>query len=391
MDAFAAAYRGKRVLITGHTGFKGAWLSEWLLGLGAEVWGFSLPPPTRPALFEQLGLASRLKHQLGDVRDAAAVCDCVRACRPDYVFHLAAQSLVRAAYADPAGTYATNVTGTIQVLEALREVAHPCAAVFVTSDKCYVNRNQAAGYVEDDPLGGADPYSSSKAAAEVAIASWRKSFFAPGKIAAGGVPSVAIASVRAGNVLGGGDWAADRLVPDCVRALQRGETIAVRNPAAVRPWQHVLEPLSGYLQLAARLRGALVSGPDATALARFASAFNFGPAETDARPVRELVTEVLRHWPGQWEEKSEVDAPEEAGQLRLNSARAAAVLEWHPRWHFSDAVRETVTWYRAVAGGADAAGLVRAQIQTYSALGGGSVSAVPSKVEPDLRAGYSRT
>lgn len=355
MEPTADVFRDKKVWITGHTGFKGAWLSEWLLRLGARVHGYSLPAAS-PSLFAQLRLAERMQHQEADVRDAAAVRDAVRAARPDFIFHLAAQSLVRASYADPAGTYETNVMGTVNVLEALRGLDRSCVAVFVTSDKCYAS-NPGRAHQETDPLGGADPYSSSKAAAEVAIASWRQSFFAGGRPAA-------IASVRAGNVIGGGDWAPHRIVPDCVRSLQDGQPIAVRHPAAVRPWQHVLDPLAGYLMLAARLHRAAADD----ARQELCSAFNFGPAAADQRPVAELVTEALRTWPGRWEEKREAGAPAEAPSLRLDHGKAARVLGWRPRWDFAAAVRHTMEWYRAVAEGADAGEWTRRQLQAYGPL-----------------------
>lgn len=370
MDSLANVYRGKRVLVTGHTGFKGAWLTEWLLMLGAEVRGYSLPPPTAPALFDQLGLASRIHHhQVADIRDQTAVLEAVREYRPDFIFHLAAQSLVRRSYGEPVETYATNVMGTISLLEALRESSNPCAAVFVTSDKCYENRNRPEAYSEEDPLGGSDPYSSSKAAAELAIASWRRSFFPVSKIIRREVAPVGLASARAGNVIGGGDWAVDRIVPDCMRSLRRNETVTVRHPAATRPWQHVLEPLSGYLILGARLRQALVAEPAAKAeeILELGAPFNFGPAQPAERSVRELVEEVLRHWPGRWVEQRETGAMAEAQQLQLSSAKASRLLAWHPRWNFHQAVARTTEWYRAVAdNSAIAPDLTRTQISDYS-------------------------
>ncbi len=335
LAGFGDAFVGRTVLVTGHTGFKGSWLVEWLLALGARVVGFSLPPPTDPSLFALTGLESRLEHHLGDVRDPVAVAGIVHATQPDFVFHLAAQPLVRESYRDPVATYATNVMGTIHLLEAARQLPKPAVVLCVTTDKCYENKEWVFGYREEDPLGGYDPYSSSKAAAEIAIAAWRRSFF-------GGHP-VRVASARAGNVIGGGDYALDRIVPDCVRALEQGNPIAVRNPVATRPWQHVLEPLSGYLWLAAVLARPELRPHSADGLA---SAFNFGPTHESNRTVRELVTEVLRHWPGQWVDQSDPQAVHEARLLQLSIDRASALLGWQPVWSFPEAVAQTIGWYR---------------------------------------------
>jgi len=329
---FAKAFRNKTVWLSGHTGFKGAWLAQWLLGLGATVHGFALKPATTPALFNQLGLAKKLRHQIADIRDPAAVRESVKKSQPDFVFHLAAQPLVRLSYEQPVETYDTNVMGTVHVMEALRHLKKPCAAVFVTTDKCYENREWLHGYREEDPLGGHDPYSSSKAAAEIAIAAWRRSFFAH--------HPVRLASARAGNVIGGGDWARDRIVPDCIRALQRKNPIAVRNPEATRPWQHVLEPLSGYLWLAARLRQT------SPIQLQHASAFNFGPGHDANRTVADLVVEILKHWPGRWKNTSNPRAVHEARLLQLATDKAHALLGWSPAWNFSQAVESTVQWYR---------------------------------------------
>jgi CDP-glucose 4,6-dehydratase len=329
---FSDAFRGRRVLVTGHTGFKGSWLTEWLLSLGAEVVGLALEPDTTPSLFEQLGLAGRIRHVVGDVRSAETVQRVVAEAQPEFLFHLAAQPLVRRSYREPSYTWATNVLGTINVLESLRTVKQPCMAVMITTDKCYENREWIYGYREIDPLGGHDPYSSSKAAAELAIASWRRSFFGEGH-------ACRVASVRAGNVIGGGDWSEDRIVPDAVRALSRGEPIRVRNPAATRPWQHVLEPLSGYLAIAA----ALAERPRD---ARLDSAFNVGPDHEANRPVRDLVEAALTHWPGRWHDESVANAPHEAGLLHLDNAKIRSVIGWAPRWTFSEAVKRTVSWYR---------------------------------------------
>ena len=358
--AFTETYRGKRVLVTGHTGFKGAWLSEWLLDLGAHVTGLALPPPTNPALFDQLGLATRLEHRLGDVRDLTTVQRVVDECRPDFVFHLAAQSLVRLSYRQPAETYATNVMGTVNVLEALRTANRPCTVVAVTTDKCYENKEWAHGYREEDPMGGHDPYSSSKGAAELIISAYRRSFFS------GPDSATLVASARAGNVIGGGDWAADRIVPDCIRALQRNEPIPVRNLVATRPWQHVLEPLSGYLWLGACLAATRL--PAVPRPAALASAFNFGPALTSNRTVAELVQEILKSWPGRWEDRSDPRAPHEAGLLNLATDKAFHLLRWKPVWNFAETVGHTADWYRRNASDPTTArGLTHQQIAGYTA------------------------
>ncbi len=330
-----AYWKGRKVLLTGHTGFKGSWLALWLLELGAEVTGLALPPDSEPSLFAQLGLDQRLDHRIGDVRDARLIKDLVLEIRPEVVLHLAAQPLVRLSYQEPVATWETNVMGTIHVLEALRLLDQPCSAVLITTDKVYRNQEWVYGYRENDPLGGHDPYSSSKAAAEIAIASWRSSFCGtlPHQ-----TPHLRVASARAGNVIGGGDWALDRIVPDAMRALSHGAPIGVRNPGATRPWQHVLEPLGGYLCLAEALSG---SGD-------LASAFNFGPQLEANRPVRELVEEALRHWPGHWQDQSDPQAPHEASLLNLVIDRAHHQLGWAPRWNFATTVERTVNWYRRV-------------------------------------------
>lgn len=333
---FGDFYKGRRVLVTGHTGFKGSWLCEWLLLLGAEVTGYALDPPTSPAIFDELGLAGRLQDRRGDVRDAGAVARTVAVTRPDVVLHLAAQPLVRASYEDPLTTYGTNVLGTADVLEGVRLAQRPCAVVIVTTDKCYHNFERPHGYAEDDRLGGHDPYSASKACAELVVASYQKSF--------GTSDGMTISSARAGNVIGGGDWAADRILPDCMRALSEGKSIAVRNPSQTRPWQHVLDPLSGYLWLAALLLQPGLAG--ATGAAPFCSAFNFGPRAEATRTVEDVVTEVLKHWPGAWSHVPQNGAPHEAGLLSLSVEKAERVLHWRPVWDFNTAVRETTRWYR---------------------------------------------
>lgn len=336
-ELLSGQFTNARVLVTGHTGFKGSWLCEWLLSLGAEVTGFALEPETTPALFTQLELARRLRHVVGDIRDHQALAHVMEETQPRFVFHLAAQPLVRRSYREPRYTWETNVLGTVNLLESLRLVTRPCAAVVVTSDKCYENKEWVHGYRETDPLGGHDPYSSSKAAAEVAVASWRSSFLSAS-------PRIRIASVRAGNVIGGGDWSEDRIVPDCVRALVAGQAISVRNPFATRPWQHVLEPTRAYLMLAA----ALAARP---ADARLEGAFNVGPGADSNRPVGELVAAILDCWPGKWVDGSGGKAPHEASLLHLDSAKIGAVLGWRPAWEFEQAISRTIGWYRAVSAG----------------------------------------
>lgn len=344
-----AFWKGKRVLVTGHTGFKGSWLSEMLLARGAQISGLALAPDTRPALFDQLGLAQRMDHVLGDIRDSALVAARLREVRPDVVLHLAAQPLVRRSYREPLETWETNVMGTAHVLDAVCQLGTPCAVVVVTTDKVYENREWEHPYRETDPLGGHDPYSASKAATELVAASWRKAFYAG--------TDVRLATARAGNVIGGGDWSEDRILPDLARAFGTGRPLLVRNRHAVRPWQHVLDPLAGYLRLAERL-----SGPDA---ARFEDGFNFGPEPADQRSVGALVEAARQHWAGDWTDATDPSAPHEAGQLSLSIERARLVLGWQPRWDFARAVAETVGWYRDVAGGADPAVLVRNQIAAF--------------------------
>jgi CDP-glucose 4,6-dehydratase len=351
MSALADSYRSRRVFVTGHTGFKGAWLAEWLGTLGAEVIGYALDPPTQPSLFDALDLGGRLRHVVADVRDRGRLVAEVQAAQPSLIFHLAAQPLVRRAYADPHETFETNVMGTVNVLEAARACASVCAVVVVTSDKCYQNLETGRAFREKDAMGGRDPYSASKGCAELVTAAYRESFFADG---------AAVASVRAGNVIGAGDWAADRIIPDCVRALAAGQPIVVRNPDAVRPWQHVLEPLSGYLWL-----GALMLRDGR----RYAGAWNFGPTDQDgARPVRWVVERFLEEWgSGSW--TTPVDAgrqPHEAHHLSLDSAKAREQLQWAPVWGAQTAVRQTASWYREYYRAASMArDLIDRQLQTY--------------------------
>jgi CDP-glucose 4,6-dehydratase len=347
-DAFWA---GCRVLITGHTGFKGSWLALALLKLGAEVWGYALPPEPERSLFNALELeqnphpaiSQSLHHWLGNIQDGTTLRQCIQVAQPDVVVHLAAQPLVRQSYDDPLGTWQTNVVGSLGLLESLKPLQHPCAVVMVTTDKVYENREWLYGYRETDRLGGHDPYSASKAAMELAVSSWRASFCGS---ALHQTPYLAIATARAGNVIGGGDWAADRIIPDAMRALTVGQPILVRNPAATRPWQHVLEPLSGYLLLAQRLYEHQVASPSIPN--PFARPFNFGPSPEANRPVQELIGTVLKHWSGQWRFQVDAAAPHEAGLLHLVSDQAQKRLGWRSRWNFDVTVARTVNWYRQV-------------------------------------------
>ena len=356
-------WHGKRVLVTGHTGFKGSWLTLWLLSLGAEVWGYALAPEPGRALFTDLGLDEaigpadwgHLRHHLGDVRDLEALQNVVADAQPEVVLHLAAQPLVLRSYRDPLGTWAINVQGSLNLLEALKPLQHPCAVVMVTTDKVYANREWDYGYREEDRLGGHDPYSASKAAAEIAIASWRASFCGT---ATHQTPHLAIATARAGNVIGGGDWAEDRIIPDAMRSLAAEESIPVRRPEATRPWQHVLDPLGGYLLLAEKL---------AAGGKELASAFNFGPALEANQSVQVLIEATLSHWPGSWRNLSSPDAPHEAGKLHLQIDKAHHELGWRPRWPFATTVKRTVVWYRAVHEGASPLECCLQDLEAYKA------------------------
>lgn len=350
-------WRNKRVFVTGHTGFKGGWLALWLNALGAKVSGFALPPATKPSLFEAARVDQAVDHRIADIRHLGELEAAVKECRPDVVFHLAAQSLVRESYAEPVDTYSTNVQGTVHVLEAVRRAPSARAVIIATSDKCYDNRERTEPYREDEPMGGRDPYSSSKGCAELVTAAYRSSFFDPARYAE---HRVAIASVRAGNVIGGGDWAADRLIPDVYRAAAAGKPVRIRSPQSVRPWQHVLEPLSGYLLLAEKLCGA--GG-------RFAQAWNFGPAARDARPVAEVMERVIGLWGGglRWE-ADQGPHPHEAAVLRLDSSKARGELGWRPRMNLELALDWTVQWYQAQLRGADMRQVTAGQIASYRTL-----------------------
>jgi len=327
-------YAGKPVLITGHTGFKGSWLSTWLHELGAKVIGYSLAPLTDPNMFEALNLEKKCVHLLGDVRDEKRLESVFNQHKPQIVFHMAAQPIVRRSYQEPQTTFETNVMGTVNLLEAVRKTKCAKTVIVITSDKCYENRECNLGYKETDQLGGRDPYSSSKACAELVVAAYRSSFFEPSSDSS----VVATASVRAGNVIGGGDWGEDRLVPDCIRALSAGKEILIRSPAAVRPWQHVLEPLAGYLLLGTRLHENQ---------ARFATAWNFGPSEEENFTVEEIVQKVIAYWGnGTYNSKSPSKGFKEAYLLRLDCRKAHEILGWNPTYSTDEALKETVAWYK---------------------------------------------
>jgi CDP-glucose 4,6-dehydratase len=353
-------WHGRRVLVTGHTGFKGSWLALWLHSLGAEVTGLALDPPTAPSLFDKAGIAGLIDHNICDIRDLVGVQAIVAKARPEVIFHLAAQPLVRLSYEQPVETYATNVMGTVHLLEAARQSGSVDAFICITTDKCYENREWVWPYRESDPMGGYDPYSSSKGCAELVVSAYRRSFFPADAIGSGGM---ALASVRAGNVIGGGDWALDRLIPDLVRAFERGEAPAIRAPLAVRPWQHVLEALHGYLMIAERLIGDQ---------AEFADAWNFGPADDDARPVAWIAAQLQALWgssaqpPAPWTGS----IPHEAGLLKLDTSKARSQLGWRPSLPLAEALAWIVDWHKRQSAGEDARSLTLEQIERYAAMAG---------------------
>lgn len=340
-------WRGRRVFLTGHTGFKGSWLSIWLARLGATVHGFAFDPPTTPSLYKEARVDELIHSTIGDIRDLEAVRRAMEAAKPEIVIHMAAQPLVRLSYREPVETFATNVMGTVHVLEASRHVGAR-AVVNVTTDKCYENREWVWGYREDEPMGGFDPYSSSKGCAELVTSAYRRSF-ADGPL---------IASARAGNVIGGGDWAEDRLVPDILRAFERRQPVVIRNPNSIRPWQHVLEPLSGYLLLAERL---ICEGP------AYAEAWNFGPADSDARPVEWIVDRLAERWGdgATWAHDNQMH-PHEAGYLKLDISKAGAKLGWNPRWSLPTALDHIVDWHQAWKRGEDVQQLCLSHIASFS-------------------------
>jgi CDP-glucose 4,6-dehydratase len=344
-------WNGRSVFLTGHTGFKGSWASLWLQSLGAEIHGFSLEPPTRPNLFSvskvEKGLAS---HTIGDIRDMGLIKKAMQATKPEIVIHMAAQPLVRQSYAEPVETYATNVMGTVHVMEAARHTPTIKAIVVVTTDKCYENKERIWGYREDDPMGGRDPYSSSKGCAELVISAYRSSFLKD--------QGIALASARAGNVVGGGDWATDRLVPDILRALEENQPVTIRNPNAIRPWQHVLEPISGYLTLAEKL---YLHGHT------FAESWNFGPKDDDARTVKWIVEHMVGTWGSGASWKLDCGKhPYESNYLKLDISKASALMQWRPIWPLTVALEHTTSWHKAWLDQEDMHQMCLQQIKQYS-------------------------
>ncbi|MBP1763537.1 MAG: CDP-glucose 4,6-dehydratase [Firmicutes bacterium] len=345
---------GKRVFLTGHTGFKGSWLCLWLNSLGAEITGYSLAPPTQPSLFEMCKINELTETVTGDVRDFSLLCETMQRAKPEIVIHMAAQPLVRESYINPVETYAINVMGTVHLLEAVRQTNSVKAVVNVTTDKCYENKEWVWGYRENEPMGGYDPYSNSKACSELVTAAYRNSFFLPDEYSKHGV---AVASARAGNVIGGGDWAADRLIPDCIKALMNNEKIIIRNPLSIRPWQHVLEPLSGYLILAQKLYH------DGS---RFAEGWNFGPEDSDAKPVEWIVKKMCELWGTQAAyELDQRPQPHEAHFLKLDCSKAKTLLDWHPHWSLEQALANIIAWMHAYRNNEDMREVCLNQIQQY--------------------------
>jgi CDP-glucose 4,6-dehydratase len=351
-------WQGKRVFVTGHTGFKGSWLSLWLQHLGAEVLGFSLQPPTEPSLFDLANVAEGMTSVIGDVRDLEHLQQVMQDFQPEIVIHMAAQPLVRRSYQAPVETYSTNVMGTVNLLEAVRHTSSVRAMVDITSDKCYENREWVWGYRENETLGGYDPYSSSKACAELVAAAYRNSYFNPDKYAEHGV---AVATTRAGNVIGGGDWAADRLVPDILKALMNKESVLIRNPNAIRPWQHVLEPLNGYLLVARRL---YQEGPT------YAEAWNFGPDDTNVEPVGWIADELYSLWGDgtTWTRDGNTAQPHENAFLKLDCSKAYAKLGWRPKLSLRDTLKWIVEWTKTYQAGEDIRSFTEAQIQQFMAI-----------------------
>lgn len=347
---FLSVFAGRRVLVTGHTGFKGSWLTFLLNEIGAKVLGYALPAEQPVSHFAALGLAKSIRHVEADVRDSARLTEIMMAFQPEFVIHLAAQALVRPSYADPKSTFEINVMGSVNLLEAVRQCESVRSLVYVTSDKCYENLEWVWGYRENDHLGGRDPYSASKAAAEIVFSAYAHSFFAHR-------PELGAATARAGNVIGGGDWAVDRIVPDCLRAIGAGKPVVLRNPNATRPWQHVLEPLAGYLLLAARLREQPMA---------YAGAWNFGPPSSEVRTVLEVAEHIVgRFGRGSVVIESSLVKQHEANQLQLNCDKASQLLGWQPRWNVEQTLTATADWYKAVMDGAEASAVTQQQLRDY--------------------------
>lgn len=352
-EIFEKAYKGKKVLLTGHTGFKGSWLLTWLHDLGADVYGYSLAPENDNDLYQLIKGDTYCTSTIADIRNLAAFTEVVNNCQPDFIFHLAAQPIVRTSYVDPLYTFDVNCMGTAHVLDAVRKLEKPCSVIIITTDKVYENLEIDYPYKEEDKLGGYDPYSASKAAAEIVVSSYRSSFFHPGKY---DQHKKDIASTRAGNVIGGGDRSKDRIIPDIVRAIETNEMLTMRNPNAVRPWQHVLEPLSGYLLLGAKM---------AAEPGRWSSSWNLGPAMNDSLTVKEVVEEAIAIWgQGRYQVLTTADQPHEAGLLKLDNTKATTQLGWIPKMNSKEAIRKTIEWYKNVTP-ATAAEYTKAQIHWY--------------------------
>lgn len=342
-------WKSKRVFLTGHTGFKGSWLSIWLKSMGVELHGLALNPPTKPSLFEEANVSDGMRSTIGDIRDFDTVFNAMKACNPDIIIHMAAQPLVRYSYVAPIETYETNVMGTVHLLEAARQIGSAKAIVNVTTDKCYENKEWIWGYREDEPMGGYDPYSNSKGCSELVTSAYRQSFFQQS--------SIALASARAGNVIGGGDWASDRLVPDILRAFEKKIPVTIRNPHSTRPWQHVLEPLSAYISLAEKLYSY---GHN------FAQGWNFGPYEEDARPVQWIVEHMVGAWGNEasWELDTGIN-PHEASYLKLDISKARSKLGWQPKWHLGTALEKIIDWHQNWLKHSDMHNMCLLQIEEY--------------------------
>lgn len=345
-------WENRKVLITGHTGFKGSWLTLWLKTLGADICGISLDPPTIPSIFKEAKVEELIKHKIADIRDLDSITKIMKEFKPEVIMHLAAQPLVRYSYKDPIETYTTNVIGTVNILEAARNQSSVRSIVVVTTDKCYENREWAWGYREDEPMGGSDPYSSSKGCAELVSQSYRRSFLADA--------GIGLATARAGNVIGGGDWAQDRLVPDILKAFENGNIAQIRNPNAIRPWQHVLEPISGYLTLAELLYNDSLS---------VAEAWNFGPSDDDARPVSWIASTLCKSWGGKanWVAQTGIH-PHEATYLKLDISKVKQRLGWRPKWNLETALDNIVDWHKSFNDGGDMRGFTVEQIEKYKLI-----------------------